>query len=401
MKTETVRRASWAIYIPPVILGLLVLQPLPYAGALNGIEYFRVGLITVGLGYLLWRYQLRDTREATDPLSMAFVLMALVLIFIVNQFNQNDITNDNALGMLVPRWVPVFLIIIAFVVSLWNGQLRGLVGWLDWVVIGLGTILVGVSMGSSLMFGYGIAWYVQVKIAASVLLWFVATRTGAAVPELSRKLAIEVLGVLAIVSLIGLIQVGAIFSYSQKGKAAHKGGELENAAENYRKALAFSKRLELDDISFHTAFKLAGVLFEQGKKDRAAEALALEKGFIKVVPADAWNGPEGGNLFYPISCWKDLIFYEGEAEIRIFAHGTPALDIWPRMEVKLGDKLIDYVSVVSRESQPYSFSVYVKETGLQRLKISFLNDVHQLDPYFDRNLVIDQAEIHFGKIPWE
>ena len=39
--------------------------------------------------------------------------------------------------------------------------------------------------------------------------------------------------------------------------------------------------------------------------------------------------------------------------------------------------------------------------GVQRLGIRFLNDYYQANPFVDRSLWIDRAEIAFRKIRWE
>jgi hypothetical protein len=400
MTRITEQSAAWT-RAPLILIGVLVLQSLPYLTALTWGDYARLLLITVGLGYLMWRYSHIKGERPEGRISMMAILSALALVFIINQFNLNAIPAQTVSSMAIPFWISAVLVVVAFFALLWNRQFKGLSGWSDWVVIGLAAILVGVSLGSSLIFGQEIPWETQGKILISLLLWFTATRTSTSFPETGKKLAAGLLGVFVLFSLAGLIQLGGIFYYSHRGDSARKQGDLQTAVEHYQRALGISDRLELDRAKDSAAFDLAGMLFAQGNKDRAAETLSMEKGFIKVVPADAWDGPESGDLYYSISCWKDLTLYAGEVEVRIYAHGTPALDVWPLMQVRLGDRKLGDVFVKSVGPKAYNFSVNVKERTRERLKISFLNDFQQTDPYIDRNLKIEQAEIQYRRIVWE
>jgi hypothetical protein len=400
MTRSTEQSAVWT-RVPLILLGVLVLQPLPYLTALTWGEYARLLLITVGLGYLMWRYSRVREERPEGKISMMAILSALAFVFIINQFNRNAILAETVSSIAIPFWLSSALIIGAFVVSLWNRQLKGLSGWSDWGAIVLATIFVAVSVGSSLIYGQEVPWETQGKILVSLLLWFAATRASVASPGLGRKLAAGVLGILTLVSLVGLIQMGGIFFYSHRADSAREQGNLQTAVEHYQRALGISDRLKLDRVRDSAAFDLADVLFTQGKKDKAAETLSMEKGFIEVVPADAWDGPEGGNLYYLISCWKDLTLYAGEVEIRIYAYGTPAMDVWPLMQVSLGGRMLGDVFVKSTEPKAYSFPVNVKEITRERLKISFLNDFQQTAPYIDRNLKIERAEIQYRHIEWE
>jgi hypothetical protein len=380
---------------------MLVLQPLPYLMALTWGEYARLLLITVGLGYLMWRYSRSREERPEERMSMMGILLALGFVFIINQFNRNTIPAETVSSIAIPYWISSVLVISAFVVTLWHRQLKGLCGWSDWVAIGLTIIFIAVSVGSSLISGQIVPWETQGKILVSLLLWFAVTRTSSFSPGSGKKLAAGLLGVFVLVSLAGLIQLGGIFFYSYRGDSIREQGDLQAAAEHYQRALGLSDRLEIGRVRDSAAFDLAGVLFAQGKQDKAAEILSMEKGFVEVVSTDAWDGPVGGNLHYLISCWKDLTFYPGEAEIQIYAHGTPALNVWPLMRVQLGDKILGEVFVPASESRAYSFPLHFKEKTRQRLEISFMNDGHQEDPYMNRDLKIEQAEIHYRKIAWE
>ncbi|MEW6756039.1 MAG: carbohydrate-binding domain-containing protein [Candidatus Latescibacterota bacterium] len=149
------------------------------------------------------------------------------------------------------------------------------------------------------------------------------------------------------------------------------------------------------------AFQLAGVLQARGQSDRAAQTLGLQPGFVQVIPADAWDGPEGGNLYYLVSCWKDLTLHPGEVELVIHASGTPADDVWPLMRVRLDQRVLSDVLVTSTDARPYAFTVRVPRPSRQRLEITFLNDFHQAEPYADRNLKVEHAEIRYRQVYWE
>jgi hypothetical protein len=400
MTRITEQSAAWT-RAPLIPIGVLALQPLPYLVALTWGEYARLLLITVGLGYLMWRYSRSREERPEGMMSMMGILLALGFVFIINQFNRSAIPAETVSSIAIPFWISSVLVVSAFVVSLWNRQLKGLSGWSDWVAIGLTIIFIAVSVGASLISGQEVPWETQGKILVSLLLWFAATRTSISFPEPGKKLTAGLLVVLALVSIAGLIQLGGIFFYSHRGDTAREQGDLKTAVEHYQRALGISDRLKLDRVRDSAAFDLAGVLFAQGEKDKAAETLSMEKGFVEVIPADAWDGPVGGNLYYLISCWKDLIFYPGEVEIQIYAHGTPALNVWPLMRVQLGEKMLGDVFVPSRESRAFSFPLHFKEKTRQRLEISFLNDGHQDDPYMNRDLKIKQAEIHYRQIAWK
>lgn len=366
-----------------VTLGGLALLPFFSITALDWLEYCRLWLVTLGLGYLLWRQQHGD-RSTT-------ALWGLVFVFILNQFAPSE---------AVFYWGSLGLAVIAAVAG-WTAKPRLRWSWMDWVAVGVGVGCAGISVGFSMAAGKGIAWKVQAEIAASVLVWLAGTRMSAAWPAKSRKLGIGVLGVFALVSVAGAVQLGEVYSLIRQGGQARQEGDLVAAVNYYQKALALSNRLELEGMQEDVAFSLASAFFAQGEEGKAAAVLGLEEGLVQRVPADAWKGPEGGNLYYLVSCWEDLTLYPGEVEIRIFARGTPALNVWPLMRVKLGEKVLGDLFVTSQESTPYSFLVQVPTKSQQRLEISFLNDYYQADPYLDRNLWIEEAEIHYRHLAWE
>jgi hypothetical protein len=209
-----------------------------------------------------------------------------------------------------------------------------------------------------------------------------------------------VLAVLAAASAVGAVRVTAVLWQSWQGEGARHQGDLPRAAAAFTRALEGSTRLEMTGVSTRVAFDLAGVLVAQGQPQQAAAVLGLAPGFIDVVPGDAWDGPEGGNLYYSISCWKDLVLLPGEVEIRVFASGTQALDVWPQMRVELGERVLGDVFVTG-DVAPYAFALQVPARGRQRLRISFLNDFHQMNPYLDRNLLVGQVEVEYRRVSWE
>ena len=390
---------KWWDNVPLVALGVFGLQPLFYAAALAWSQYSRVGLITAGFAYLLWRH--RGTEAgAGGALPVPALLLALGYIFVVNQFDSVAIRGELDAGGLPPTWVPAALIAGALVTCGWRGFVATWHG-LDWVAIGLGLLLTSVSVGGALIAGKGFAWHALGRILASVGLWFAVRGATRESPAGSRKLAMGLLAVLLLVCVTGCARAGAVFYYARKGQEARRESALPAAADHYARALALSRELQLRDTAEGMAFRLAGVLSAQGKEDEAAEILAMDEAFAIRVPADGWDGPIGGNLYCNLSCWKDLDLLPGEAEIRIHAQGTPALGAWPQMRVVLGDVDLGYVSVESREPVAHVFWVRVKERERQRLQLSFVNDYHQADPYVDRNLKIGEAEIWFRNIEWE
>ena len=387
-----IERMGWLNHIPYICLGLLALMPLLRMVGLNWIEYGRLWLITLGLGYLLWRY-LRGSGDALGKVAtIPWVLLSLAFVFILSQFGRIGE------GLF---WVPVVLSAGTFAVLLPGGQLRWTWCWLDWVAIGVWILLMVASAGVSWVLEASISWRTWVHIATSALLWFAVTRAGVARPAWGRKLAWGVLAVFALVSTVGAAQWAGVFFYENQGQKARREEDLQAAVKHLQRALWLSNRLELERAQNEIAFDLAGVLFAQEKEDEAAEILGLRKGFFEVVRAHAWKGPVGGNLYYMVSCWKDLELLPGLVEIQVYARGEPALGVWPLMQVKLGDEILGKVTVAWEDTRPYSFLVQVGERSRKRLEIAFLNDIHRKKPRIDRNLKVDKAEIHYRRIQWK
>ncbi len=68
------------------------------------------------------------------------------------------------------------------------------------------------------------------------------------------------------------------------------------------------------------------------------------------------------------------------------------------MRVRLGDRILGEVDVISGKATPYRFLAEA-HSGKARLEISFLNDLWQRGG-LDRNLYIEQAEITYQEIDW-
>ena len=368
-------------------MGMLALVPLIYGIDLTVSEYIRLGLITIGLAYLWWR----KTSE-----QMSVYLLALSFIFALTQFEPATTTEDIIL------WIcGAFAVGAAVIYFFGHGIHRKKPMLSDWLALGIVLVIVSTSIGSSLLAEREIAWTTLGKIAISALIWLLVTHSIPSRPEMARRFKVGLLGVFAAVCLVGCVQVGAAYYYYKSGEQAQKDGDLDTALYYYERGAKLGKDLNFGDINEICSFKMAGILSRQGRHEESLKALSLEKDFIALVRPEEWEGPEGGNLYYNTSCWKDLSLYKGEVEFRIIAHGSPALDEWPLMRVQLGDEVLGDVFVTSREPQPYTFLVKNGEKVRKRLEISFLNDFHQAKPYIDRNLIVEQAEIQYRRIEWE
>ncbi len=377
---------NWMSSMPYIFMGMLALIPLIYATDLTVSEYIRLGLITVGLAYLWWK----KTSER-----MSVYLLALSFIFALIQFEPATSAEDIIL------WIcGAFAVGAAGIYFFGHGIHRKKPIFSDWLALGIALVIVATSIGSSLLAEREIVWTTLSKIAISAIIWLLVTRSIPSRPEIARRFKVGILGIFAAVCLVGCVQVGAAYYYYKSGERAQKNGDLDAALYYYEHGAKLGKGLNFGNINEVCSFRMAGILFRQGRREESLKALALEKDFIALVRPEEWEGPEGGNLYYNTSCWKDLSLYKGEVEFRIIAHGSPAFDEWPLMRVRLGDEVLGDVFVTSREPQPYTFLVKNVQKTRKRLEISFLNDFHQDKPYIDRNLMVEQAEIQYRKIDW-
>ena len=385
---------------PYVLLSVPALLPLTWLVSLDWMEYCRVGVIAAGWAFVLWRDKgIRGSRLA--GVSTSAMVLALALIFIVNQFDWLELGIEIVPKAWAPTWVPMVAIATAFVVCSWSSGFRRSWNGLDWLAIALGMAAMSSTAGRALVTEQVLAWPTLTKIMASVMLWLTVTRAGRKRPGTGRALSAVVVAALAIVAFSGCVRIGSVYYHTVRGQAAQRGGALSVAEDHYRKAHDLSSSLGLDTVRKGIAYKLAGILAAAGMSEDAAGVLSLDQGYVMRIPARRWDGPEGGRLFYNVSCWKDVDLLPGEVEIRIYAQGDPALGEWPQMRVTLGGRDLGYVFVDTEKPAPYAFVTDVEERGTQRLEVSFLNDYFEQVPHGDRNLWIDRAEIVFRKTRWE
>ena len=387
-----------------IALGLLLLLPLFYISLPTWQEYIRLFVLAIGLA-CFWRKYYPTSSVPIDGAMgrVLIVFLAVRFIFIVTQFDpatggsQALDRSDHLNGSFLAS---SSLILVAFGAyglpkKVWSARLD----LLDRVVIVIVLLGIGLMAGARLVFGKELSWIVSLKFVFYLMLWFVVTRSVHTRVVSRNRLLAGMLGVLAVVCLGGCIRVGTAFYHYQSGeKSQHKNADV--ALDHYRRAQELGRVLGLEALRDASLFREAGILFRQGEKGKAAKRLSMEEGFSYSIQPREWEGPAGGILYKHISCWKDLRLFHGKVEIQIFARGQSALDIWPRMRVKLGDEILGEVEVESGEVRPYLFLVEV-ESGLQRLEISFLNDFHDLLLNSDRNLWVEQAEIHYREIDWE
>jgi predicted xylan-binding protein with Ca-dependent carbohydrate-binding module len=394
----------WA-RVAQLLLGLLVLQPLAYVTVLTWARFVHIMLIAAGLGYLVWRERPASQSQPRDGMRTLPLVLGLTMVFLLNQFRPGALSVTPPAWAMWPHWLPAALV---------GGSLLG-VGlcqpaafrwrWADWAAVSLALLAAGVALGSGLFAAQSDAahlpWPALGQILISLLLWFATTRSVSALPGSGWKLSVWVWAVLAVTAVLGLGQAAASMYFASRGDGARARRELPQATLYYDRAQRLAARLALDGISDAAAFDLAGVWAAQGQEDEAAAALGLQKGYVQLIPADAWEGPEGGRLYYLVSCWRDLILYPGSIEIRIFAHGDAAMGVWPLMQVKLGRAVLDAVFVDAKKIKAYSFTVHEPVGRRARLEITFLNDLKQMAPPMDRNLWIEHAEIHYRRMAWE
>ena len=375
-------------------VGVVVLVPLLYAFELTWQEYLRLGLITAGLAYLWWG-------RPSERISIC--LLAGALIFGLLQFDPAARSADSpvsALGAQVFPWLYAGPLLVAASLHLWSARpVSFRLTRPDWVVLAVGG-LAAVAVGWQSWSRPEAGWAGVMKVAIAVLIWFLVVRAAGPRSGMVRALKIATVAVFAIVGAVGCGRIAAAAHHHAEAEKAQQAGDMGAALYYCRQAAELSGDLGLRGMEESATFRMAGILYRRGKLDAAAAALSLEKGFVQRVGPDEWEGPEKGNLYYLGSCWKDLPFYAGDLEIRIFARGKPALDVWPLMRVKLADQTLGDVFVASDQLEAYSFPVRVPNQSHKRLEVGFLNDYHQTDPPGDRNLWVEQAEIQYRSIVW-
>ncbi|MEW6756314.1 MAG: carbohydrate-binding domain-containing protein [Candidatus Latescibacterota bacterium] len=390
MSDQVFNRTARGAWVPAVALGAVALLPLAQMGHLAWPQYARLWVAAPGLGYLLWRY-LRPA--ATPAPGLVGPLVTLGFMYVVHQFR-----GEAAAAPLLAGVVGLSLVAaLGGLLSAGSVHLTRA----DAVAAAAALILVLPGGSKALAGGQPLPWDLLARAGASLLLWFAVTRTLRVSPAAARAVALSLVGVLAVVAAYGAVQVASVRLSRLRSESARTAGELDRAAHLFDSALARAGRLGLDGLADGLAFQLAGVLQARGHSDQAAGTLGLQPGFVQVTAADAWEGPEGGNLYYLVSCWKDLTLHPGEVQLVIYASGTPADDVWPLMRVKLDQRVLSDVPVTSTDARPYSLTVQVPRPSRQRLEVLFLNDYHQAEPYQDRNLRVHQAEVRYRQIYWE
>ena len=275
---------------------------------------------------------------------------------------------------------------------------RGRLSLLDWTVIGVALFVLVLSAGTGILFGledqgsgsaqwllYPVLWVVLrrwIPFAAGHQLWF---RRG-------------VLGILGLICAVGGVQAGAAYYPFLAGEGAERDGEYGTARGHYEKSAERSQAMGLEGVHGRSRLGLARSLWRLEEKEKAAAVLGMEGDWRRVIQPDEWEGPAGGHLFKNVSCWKDLLLCQGEVKIRVYARGQPARGVWPRMQVRLGGRLLGEADVSSRKAKVYGFFAEV-ETGTERLEVSFLNDFWKLGGG-DRILYIEKAEIAYDEVGW-
>lgn len=386
-----VRVASMCIWV-------LLLLPLVYASILTWQEYLRLGAITAGLAYFWWRRRSLLSADETEGTGQQ-ILLAVVLIFIAMQFDPSltergdQVSHQSFTSLILGGVIAIAFSAFALSGNLWKDGL----GLLDWIVLSVVLLAFGLSLISYLLFGKILLWISIVRLVFYLMLWFLVTRWSPARPESRNRLWMGLIGVFVIACLVGCVRTGMMLYHHRAGDEAYAGRNYARAVEHYGRVAQLSQALGFEGMRDASVFGQAQIFYEQGEPEKAASILSMEEGFVKKVGPHEWEGPVGGMLYKNTSCWKDLKLYEGEVEIRVFARGYPALKIWPQMRVRLGEKILGEVEVNFQDLRPYVFQTSVK-TGTQRLEISFLNDYWKPGSG-DRSLQVEQAEIHYQKVP--
>jgi hypothetical protein len=83
-------------------------------------------------------------------------------------------------------------------------------------------------------------------------------------------------------------------------------------------------------------------------------------------------------------------FSAGASRITVFARGSVAQNVWPRMIVSVGGVTIGTVFVTSTTWQPYTFN-FTATSGNKEIRVAFDNDLNA--PPQDRNLYVDRVEV--------
>lgn len=279
-----------------------------------------------------------------------------------------------------------------------GGFRRGKLSGLEWVAVGVGVSMLGLAAGVGRLFGLPELWPGSWQWAFLPAIWILYGRWLAAMEKSRGWFGMGMVGVMMVVSVVGLFRVGSAYYHYWEGEAAKREGDFPAARSAYERSGQYSRGLGLEELDGEGRLGLARSLVEMGEAEKAAATLGMEMGWKRVVRPDEWEGPTGSLLFKNVSCWKDMWLPGGEVGIRVQAAGQQAEGEWPRMRVRLGDQLLGEVEVDARKPGGYDFSANV-ETGAQRLEIALLNDFWELRGG-DRWLNIGQVEIELREINW-
>jgi hypothetical protein len=387
--------AHWSLFLPLIFLLLL---PLVHVTLLTWQEYLRLGVVAIGLGvYARWYYQ---PTEVGGKISRAAMLIALGLVFVTTQFD--PATSAYGELQVVEPLNATFIVSsclgLLLFLSFWlSGNALGKIQLIDWVVVGAVFISLGLILGSHLLFERAIPINICIKLILYALIWIIATRWLSIEPAVERHFIKGLPIVFAVICLVGMVRVGNGFYHYESGRSEKENEHFDIAVLHFEKATEMGHFLDLSSLRDAAKFEKAAVLYQQGKLSEAAQTLSMSDGFVLSIAEDAWEGPSGGMLYTNISCWKDLILYNGRISITVFARGDPALGVWPKMHVRLDGDLLGEVEVDTKHVKSYAFEAQVG-SGLKRLEIAFTNDY--FDPPENRNLWIEQTEIRYEEISW-
>lgn len=371
-------------------LFLLAVLPLFHFETLNWQEYLRLGMIAIGLNlYAWWRC---GTLSTDSECVYTAILIALGFIFAVTQFDSR---------MSAVSWHTVggasILSIIAFVLFLFRHRYWRPLSILDWVVVGVIILTLVLSIGSHILFKKSFPLYLSYKLVIYLLIWFMVTQWVPSDLATGRRLTQTIAVVFGLVCLVGVSRIGQAYYYHSVGERMRYAGEHEDAIVYFDSTFELSSFLKLESLQDAAIFAKAEILYSQGDTKAAAQTLSLQDGFVLLIPANSWEGPSQGVLYTNISCWKNLMLYEGLVQVQISARGLPALGIWPQMRVRLGDEVLGEVEVDTLEEKVYVFEARVKR-GRQQLEVSFVNDY--FSPPENRDLWVAQAEIRYLEMAW-
>ena len=385
-----------------VCLWALLLFPAAYSFKLTCQEYIRLGVITICLGYLYCKHLSFLVGDGKKD-AIHWGLLAVVLIFIANQFDPALSVQRNVISAVhrnIFLGVLGGLALTAFAAYFfsWNSGSKSH-RKLDSIIVVTALMAIGLLLGAKSLFLNDLSWEGSIRYIIYLLLWFIGSHGIPLGFESRKKFWIGILGIFILVCLVGCLRIGMAFYHFSAGEKALDMNNYKKSLEHLNSSQKLGQDLRIEGLYDDSLLGQAKVFFRQKKVEKSVAIFSLGRGFVKEVQFEEWEGPAGGHLYKNISCWKDLMLFEGQVEINVFARGKSAQDVWPRMQVRLGEKILGEVNVTAQTPQAYSFNASVK-TSKQRLKISFLNDYWQPDG-IDRSLFIEAAEIRYKKLGWE